>query len=225
MLEQPHRIRYHFGYPAGTLGRRRVLGGNAMTGSQQREWVTGILESLPSVTFLALWRGDLVGLEAAGWTGCGLAAAVLLALRLRRTPFDPILLGINLHMLVITPLVVGLFHAGQPALAGTLVDTAQTGVLVAILAVGAALTLFAPRGFVGIAGLPTGARRGYSLLLLAVAGAAVPWSLAHAGSALMSIGVPLMALFGLRRYLVARWQDKAGDGDRALAAMAAPGGD
>lgn len=198
-----------------------------MAASRQQQWMTDLLESLPSVAFLALWHGEVVRLETAGWIGCGLAAAVLLVLRLRRVPYNPILLGMNLHLVVVTPLIVGLFRLGQADLAGLLVDTAQTGVLVAILAVGIALTLFGPRGFIGIDGLPPATRRRYSLLLLALTAAAVPWSLAHADSTLVSIGVPLTVLFGCRRYLSARWHDKAdgGGGGEALAMMAAPAGD
>lgn len=196
-----------------------------MAGSQQREWVTGALESLPSLVFLGLWRGEVVGLEAAGWTGSGLAAAVLVALRLQRVPHDPILLGINLHLLVITPLIVGLFRLGQVDLAHILVATAQNGVLVAVLVVGGTLTVFARRGFIGVEGLPSTVRRTYSLLLLAVAAAGVIWSFVHAGSTLMSVGLPLMALFGLRRYLAARWRDKAGDGGEAMAIVGVPAGE
>lgn len=197
-----------------------------MAGSRQREWITDVLESLPSVAFLALWRSDAVGLETAGWIGCGMAAAVLLVLRLQQTPYNPILLGINLHMVVMTPLIIGLFRLGQPELARTLLDNAQTGVLVAVLLVGGGLTLFGPRGFVGLDGLPPGTRRGYSLLLLLLAAVAVPWSFAHAGNSLMSVGVPLMTLFGLRRFLIARWRDRAGgDSGEALAVVAAPGSD
>lgn len=197
-----------------------------MAGSQQREWVTGVLESLPSVTFLALWRGEVTGLEAAGWIGSAVAAAVLLLLQARRTPCDPILLGINLHLLAITPLIVGLFQLGQVGLARVLVDTAHNGVLIAVLVVGGTLTVFGPRGFIGLDGLPAALTRSYSGLLLAVAAAGVLWSFVNVGgSTLMSVGLPLMVLFGLRRYLVARWRDRAGGGGEVLAVAGAPAGD
>lgn len=202
-----------------------------MTGSRQREWMADVLEGLPSIVFLALWRGEMVDPAAAGWTGSALAAAVLIGFSLRRVAFNPVLLGINLHLLVITPLIVGLFRAGQPELARTLLDTAQAGVLVAVFLVGGALTAFAARGFIGVDGLPAATRRRYSLLLLAVAAAAVPWSVANAGSTLLAVGVPLIALFGLRRYLIARWRDRADGnstgnrGGEALAVAGAPSSD
>lgn len=196
-----------------------------MSGSRQREWMTDVLESVPSIVFLALWRSD-VDAELAGWIGSGLAAALLIGFRLCRVPCNPVLLGINLHLVVITPLIVALFRLGATDTARTLLDTAENGVLAAVLAVGCALTAFAPRGFVGVDGLPAATRRAYSLLLLAVAAAAVPWSFANAGSTLLSIGVPLMALLGLRRFLIARWRDRTRpSGGGSLAAAGIPAGD
>lgn len=196
-----------------------------MPAQRQREWVSGVLEGAPSILFLALWRSNIDG-EVAGWIGSGLAAALLIGFRLRRVPYNPLLLGINFHLVVMTPLVVSLFRLGMPETARFLLDTAESGVLVAILAVGCGLTAFAPRGFIGAEGLPAATRRAYSLLLLAATAAAIPWSIVNAGSTLLSIGVPLMGLFALRRFLMARWSDKArepGGGSFAIAGV--PPGD
>lgn len=191
--------------------------------SRQREWMTGLLESLPSIVFLVLWRGG-ADAELSGWVGSGLAAALLVGFWLRRTHCNPVMLGINLHLLAITPMIVTLFRLGAPETARLLLAYAENGLLVAILIVGCALTAFSSRGFIGVDGMPPTTRRTYSVLLLAMAAAGIAWSFAHADSTLMKIGVPLMTLFGLRRYLVARWSDRAEPG-RSLAAGALPVGD
>lgn len=196
-----------------------------MTVSRQREWLTDVLESVPSIVFLALWRGGAGG-EPAGWIGSALAGALLLGFRLYRVPYNPVLLGVNLHLLAITPLIVGLFRLGAPDVGRIVLSAADSAVVISVFLVGCALTTVARRGFVGVDGLPPDRRRRYSLLLLALAAAAVPWSFANAGSTLLAVGAPLMALFGLRRYLIARWRDAAGASDAgSLAAAGAPAGD
>ena len=70
------------------------------------------------MAFLALWQGQ-VGLQAAGWTGAVLAAAVLIGFRRYRVPYNPILLGINIHLLLATPVIVALFRMGHPTLDGS----------------------------------------------------------------------------------------------------------
>jgi hypothetical protein len=194
-----------------------------MAGSRQREWTTSVLESAPSLIFLALWRSG-VDVAFAGWIGAALAATVLIGFRHFRVPYNPILLGINAHQVVFTPLVVASFELGAVGLGRTLFASAEGSVLVAVFAVGCGLTAFSPRGFIGADGLAAPARRAYSLVLLAVAATAIPWSFAHLGQTLLSVALPLMALFGLRRLLIARWQDRverAGGDSLAVAAMPA----
>lgn len=183
-----------------------------MQSSEQREWLTGALESAPSVAFVALWQSQ-VGLEAAGWSGAALAAVVLVGFRLYRVPYSPILLGINTHLLLATPAIVALFRLGAPDLGRILAGHAYRGVLVTVFAVGLALTLLSERGFLGVSGLPVAKRRVYSAILLAASAATIVWSfgLASRGSTLVTIAVPLMALFGLRRFLIARWRDRSQD--------------
>jgi hypothetical protein len=190
-----------------------------MSGSRQREWATDIREGLPSIVFLALWQSS-VDMRFAGWAGAAIAAIVLIGFLLFRLPYNPIVLGINLHLLVITPLIVIVFHVGAYDLGKTLLAFAHRGVLITVFLVGCALTAFSQRGFVGIPGLPASTRWTYSLILLAVSIATIAWSFTYAGAAVIAIAIPLMALFGLRRLLVARWQDRD---DKSSGAMIVAG--
>ena len=195
--------------------------------TRQQEWITDLMETAPSIIFLVLWRGGWDP-ELAGWTGSFLAAALLIGFRLRRIPYNSILLGINLHLLVITPLIVASFRMGFPDFGHTLLSTAESAVLVVVFAVGCLLTLVSARGFVGSDRLSPSTRRTYSLVLLALCGATIPWSFAHTGQSMLSIVVPLMALFGARRFLIARALDRTEPSedrdDRASMAVAVPSG-
>jgi hypothetical protein len=184
--------------------------------SLQREWLTDILESLPSIVFLALWRSD-VDVELAGWIGVGLAAMVLIGFRVFRVDYNPILLGINVHLLVITPLIVTVSQMGALDLARALVASSERGVLVTVFAVGCALAAFSRRGFIGTDDRPGQSRWGYSSILLVASAAAMVWALTYTGNTLLAIAVPMMGLFGLRRLLVARWLDRSNRTDGSLA--------
>lgn len=177
-----------------------------MPGSLQREWLTDILESAPSLVFLALLRSG-INIEAAGWTGAALAAFVLIGFRLYRVRFNPILLGINIHLLIITPLIVTVFELGAPELGNTLVAYSHKAVLITIFLVGCALALLSREGFAGFEGLSPLTVRTYSAILLAASLAAIAWSFTFAEGAIVGIAVPIIALFGLRRLLIARWLD------------------
>jgi hypothetical protein len=198
-----------------------------MRSSQQKDWLTDALESVPSVAFLALWQSQ-AGLEAAGWTGAALAAAVLIGFRRYRVPYNPILLGINTHLLLATPVIVALYRLGAPDIGRILVGYSHRGVLVTVFLVGCALTLLSQRGFVGLSGLPAGKRQAYSAILLAASAATILWSFVFASGSntLLTIAVPLMALFGLRRFLIARWHDRSHEAGGIMAdagpAFAAP---
>ena len=148
---------------------------DGVTGSRHKEWLTDILESAPSIIFLALWRSD-VDMELAGWIGVALAAATLIGLRLFRIPYNPILLGINVHLVVITPLIVTAYGLGSAEFARALVAGSERSVLVTVFVVGCALTAFSRRGFVGQDNLPATSRWIYSSILLAALAAAIVWS-------------------------------------------------
>jgi hypothetical protein len=185
-----------------------------VSGSRQREWFTDILEGLPSILFLALWQSNV---KFAGWAGAALAAIVLIGFRLFRLPYNPIVLGINVHLLIVTPLIVTLFYLGAQGLGRMLFASSHRGVLVTVFLVGCALTLFSRRGFIGIEGLPDPRRWAYSLVLLAASIAAIAWSFTSRGGVLVAIAIPLMVLFGLRRLLIARWLDRKDRSDGLFA--------
>jgi hypothetical protein len=153
--------------------------------------------------FLALWRSGL-DMEVAGWTGVALAAMILVGLRLFRVPYNPILLGINVHLVVITPLIVAVFRLGATEFGSALVAASERGVLVTVFIVGCALTALSQRGFIGADGLPATSRWIYSSILLAALTAAIAWSFTYEGSTLLAVGLPMMGLFALRRLLIAR---------------------
>ena len=178
-----------------------------MSGSRQREWVTDILEGAPSILFLALWQSN-VDIRFAGWGAAALAAMVLIGFRFFRVSHNPIVLGINVHLLIITPLIVALFYLGAQELGRMLFAFSHRGVLVTIFLVGCALTAFSRNGFIGIKGLPNPRRLAYSFVLLAASIAAIAWSFTYNGAALVAIAIPMMSLFGLRRLLIARWLDR-----------------
>lgn len=58
-----------------------------MNQSLQREWLTDILETTPSIVFLALWRSN-VDMQLSGWIGAALAATLLVASRYFRIQFQ-----------------------------------------------------------------------------------------------------------------------------------------
>lgn len=178
-----------------------------MPASRQSEWITDLLEAAPSIVFLTLWRGG-VDQELAGWTGSILAAGLLIGFRARRIPYNPIFLGINLHLVLITPAIVAAFRLGAPEIGRSLIAGAESIVLVVVFAVGCVLTLTSARGFIGSDRMTTETRRRYSLVLMALCGAAIPWSFAQSGQPVLSIALPLMVLFGVRRFLVARAEDR-----------------
>ncbi|MFS4438483.1 hypothetical protein ACMA5I_09725 [Paracoccaceae bacterium GXU_MW_L88] len=153
---------------------------------------------------MAIWRatGDL---EAAGWTGCALALLVLIGLRSARAPFNPIFLEINLHLIVITPLIIGLYRFGASDSAARLEGVSYHAVLVTIFLTGLILTVASPRGFVGQDDpRSTGSVRAKSALMLAASFIGIIWASLNDGSAFIAVGLPIIALFALRRVLLAR---------------------
>jgi hypothetical protein len=190
-----------------------------MTQSRQKEWFTDILEGVPSIAFIALWRGGY-GMETAGWAGSGLAAAVLLYLSSTRTRSHPVLFGINLHILFATPVIIGLFRLGAGDLGALLADHGHRGVLVTVFLVGIGQTLFTSAGLIGSQDLPLLQKRTYSLSLLAVSLAGILWAFGIQNSGFMAVFVPLTVLFGLRRFLLARWHDRNPSGSEAVLLVA-----
>lgn len=193
---------------------------SALRQSQQKTWFFNVLENAPTIAFLATLEVT-GGLREAGWTAAGLAVLVLLTLWRARIPMDTILIGINGYFLAITPMVELLFVLeagieGARALGAFLRDHAQTGVLAAILIGGAVQIIVSPRRFIGVMGAPLSP----SLILLAVAALGFLWSAAFAGDRILSIALPIAALFSARHLLRARIEDK--DVSLNAGPMAAP---
>lgn len=78
-----------------------------MSSSGESSWQLDLFEATPSIAFALILQssGDL---ELAGWVGAAFAAGVLVGFRVRRMPYSPIFVGINLHLAIMTPLIVGL---------------------------------------------------------------------------------------------------------------------
>lgn len=178
-----------------------------MSKSHQREWFADLLESLPSLAFLALWRTGSE-LEFAGWSGALLAVAVLLGFRARRFRFHPILLGINIHLAVITPLIAVLFRFGAPDVGSILAAHSYNAVLITVFVTGCCLALFSCTGFIGADGLSRTTARFYSVLLLIACASGIVWAFASEGGPFAAVGLPLVGLFALRRLLIAHAIDK-----------------
>jgi len=192
-----------------------------MVKSRQTQLVLDLLEGLPSVGFILLWRqtGDL---EFAGWIGSGLALAVFALFRLLKGRMHPVLLGVNCHILLVTPLIVGLIRLGGGAVAEAIVPYSYGGVLLTVTLVGVALSLFPRSGFAGVSDLDGRLGSRLSLLMLAVSAAGTAWALAVPDKALLPVVVTLTLLIVGRRFLLARWSDST-DGAAALASASAGG--
>ena len=182
-----------------------------MAGSEslQRAWLSDVLEGTPSLVFFALWRSG-VGLEIAGWIGAFLAACVLVGFSWAKMRFNPIMLGINLHLLMVTPLIVAVLALGFSDAGTFMTAHSYKAVMITICVVGCALTIWGRGGFVGCPALPRMQARFYSLVLVAASIAATAWAFTASGGALVSVALPIMGLFALRRFLLARGLDEGG---------------
>lgn len=173
----------------------------------QKRWVGDLVEAAPSIVFLALLRTDLY-IEVSGWIGAALSAMLLGSFHHFRIAHNPVMLGINVHLLVVTPLIVGMSQLGARDLSELLLRHSYRGVLVSIFFVGCALTLFSPRGFIGVSPrLKTGQRK-YSGIMLAASALAAAWALSYSGGAFLAVSAPIIVLFGLRRLLLAHGRDR-----------------
>lgn len=162
-----------------------------------------LLEIAPSFGFLAFLRSGIEP-QTAGWVGTALAAAVLISFGAYRKRFNPILLGINIHLLIITPLIVMVFYWGALETGRTLVTYVHQAVLVTIFATGCVLALGFRDGFFAHEGLSRRTAMAYSTILLAASLGAIVWTFGYANGVVLGVALPVMAMFGLRRLLVAR---------------------
>ncbi|ASP33937.1 hypothetical protein CHH27_12365 [Labrenzia sp. VG12] len=182
-----------------------------MTRSRQMQFLLDLLEGLPSVGFILLWRqtGDL---QFAGWFGCGLAFVVFMVFAGLKARMNPVLLGVNLHILLVTPLMVGLFRFGNTALAEFLVGYSYGAVLITVTLTGAVLSAFTREGFAAAPDLPANLRRRLSLAMLFVAGSGAAWAIWMPGNSLLPVVVTLTGLIVGRRFLLLRWSGDAATG-------------
>lgn len=191
-----------------------------MPAPNQKRLLFGLLENAPSIAFLALLQAD-AGLRLTGWVSTGLAAVVFACYAGRRLAPHPILLGINLYMLAITPVIETLYLAGAGRIGAALIDHAQSGVFIAVLATGAAQAAFAQTGFVGAPLPDPGRRRRSDAVMLGACAVAVAWSMTAPGGRIVAIALPFLMLFGLRQWLLARDSDRPDPPGAAVPAMPA----
>lgn len=187
-----------------------------MVAQAQRRMLLGLAENLPSIGFLSLMQLE-AGLRIAGWTGTLLSALVLGLFAAGRIRPHPILIGINIFMLCVTPSIELLHAAGQHALAGTLTANVQIGVLLTVFASGLIQTLVRKGGFLGLPDAAPDRIRRNSALLLAISAAGILWSAQLGSDRLIGIALPLAFLFGTRQYLLARVHDKTNGQDDTTA--------
>jgi hypothetical protein len=178
-----------------------------MIGTQQKQLLLDILENLPGLSFLVLSRAT-DDLRMTGWIGTLLAALVCLAYLRKLMRPHPILLGINLFMVAITPLIEGLFLVGHGNIADTMIGNIDSLVLGSVFATGLCLTFFSPRGFLSYEPETVPQMRKHSAVLLTVSAASFVWSLLAGGNHLVTLAVPLMVLFGLLQLLRAGAMDR-----------------
>ncbi|WP_170466272.1 hypothetical protein [Ruegeria arenilitoris] len=178
-----------------------------MPGKNQRQLLLEMFENLPGISFMVLFR-TTDDLQLAGWVGTALAAAVYVAFARRVLRPQPILLGINLFMIAITPLIEGLILSGHRTAATLLIGNIATLVLMSVFVVGLLLTAFAQNGFLNYQPNSTKQKRAHSAVLLMVCALGIVWSLVAGDNYLVSLAAPLMVLFGTHQLLRAGATDQ-----------------
>lgn len=177
-----------------------------MVESWRMRWLTDLMEGLPSVVFIVLWRqsGDL---ELAGWAGSAAAFGVLAVLAAIRVRMHPVLIGVNLHILLATPVIVGLFRIGQADIGAVLASHAHGGVLVTVLIAGLVQTILRDDGFSALPGVARRTQIFWSCVFLGVCALGAVWALSRPESTLVPVAVTLTVLFLGRNFLKARSMD------------------
>jgi hypothetical protein len=191
--------------------------------TQQKRWLTDLMEGVPSIVFILLWRqsGDL---EFVGWVGSALCLMVLGALIGMKVRMHPILMGVNIHILLATPLILGLFRLGFDGVGDVLAEYAYGGVLVTVFAVGFAQMLFSRSRFAALENVTDRVQLVFSAVLLAFCACGAVWALLTPGSRFVPVVVTIAALIMGRNFLQARLSDKsAGAGVLVTGSAAAPG--
>ena len=191
-----------------------------MPSPRQSEMLKNIGESAPALVFVAFWQAGW-GMDLAGWTASGVAAVVLAVFWIRKVSPDPICLGINLHILLITPVIVGMIAAGYAEMGQTLAAFAYPAVFATMFLTGL-ITILLGRSLVRGSSRAT-AFRGGNLALLALMVAGGIWAMTYEGAPLLQVALPVMGLFLTRRYLLARSADRS-EGSHAVLISGSAGG-
>jgi hypothetical protein len=164
-------------------------------GMRVRGWLHAQVDALPLAAFLAL-AAWLSPVSPASWrppyvVALLLAIAVHGARLLRNEPLDRVHLALG-----------GYFASGAAGLllGWTALNDAYgaleaTAMLLWLLPVGLAFTLWSPAGFVAAPGAPAGRVRAASWALLLLACAVAGWSAAHLGEPLHGAVLPFVVLF------------------------------
>lgn len=191
-----------------------------MNHSKQKRFITDLLEGLPSIVFILLWRqsGDL---EAAGWAGSLAALCVLGLMLYLKTKPHPVLVGVNIHILLASPVIVGLFRFGDIEVARFLSAHAYPAVLLTVLLTGIWQTLFSSKRFSALDDVSDAVQLRFSLALMVVCALGAVWALATPGSSFVPVVGTLTALIVGRNFLQARFSDKNGTGSLVVAGGAA----
>lgn len=165
-------------------------------------WHTA-LEYAPSAAFLAAFMlSD--DLRIAGWSGAGCALLNCFAYARRTVSPHSLFLGINLYLLMITPVIEGLYAANCASWASALSECARPLVFLSIFLTGSVLSLRAPTGFLLAPQVDDTAVKRTNTLLLIASGTAAAWALVYDHNAALQLAVPMTLLFALHRTLKSR---------------------
>jgi len=165
-------------------------------------WHTA-LEYAPSAAFLAalMFSDDL---RIAGWSGAGCALLICFAYARRSVSPHSLFLGINLYLLIITPVIEGLYAANFATLASALNEFARPLVFLSIFLTGSVLSLRASTGFLLVPQLNDRAVKRTNTLLLIASGTAAAWALVYDHNTALQLAVPMTLLFAFHRTLRSR---------------------
>ncbi|MTI45582.1 hypothetical protein JM93_01017 [Roseibium hamelinense] len=199
--------------------------------SQQRALITDVLEGAPSLAFVIALRvfGEA---EPAGWIGCVTALCVFAVFKYLDVRMNPVMLGVNVYMLLITPLLRGLFEYGGTfgdELAAALLPYTRESLLVSVFLTGLVLTLCRRSGFAGLPDTPQKGTLAVSLGMLCVSAFGILWAFSGSDNGIVAVIATISALIFIRRWAQARGRHHlkssvvATAGAGALAAHTEPG--
>ncbi|WP_170409422.1 hypothetical protein [Ruegeria atlantica] len=193
-----------------------------MPDDTQKRLLLEMFENLPGVAFMLLFRAT-DDLRLAGWVGTVLATLVCVTYVRKKLRPQPILLGINVFMVTITPLIECLILLGYRDTATVLTGNIATLVLMSVFVTGVILTVFRPNGFLNYQTSGTKQKYAHSAVLLLVCALGIVWSRLAGDNYLVSLGVPLMVLFGMHQLLRAGTTDQQARSGVILAAASPQG--